>query len=118
MSSLDLTRCSPLLRNPEQLIIYQVGILPSRFYNVLADKDGKSFKSLLLTAMLLIVLNSTVSPCEASVPPPPTLVPQKEIKNSVQLPTEATRWQKMTTCVEMKLLTSTTSSLIFIFLKI
>ncbi|XP_051908993.1 ATP-binding cassette sub-family D member 4 isoform X2 [Hippocampus zosterae] len=44
----------------EQLIIYQVGILPSRFYNVLADKDGESFKSLLLTAMLLIVLNSTL----------------------------------------------------------
>nr|XP_057912833.1 ATP-binding cassette sub-family D member 4 [Doryrhamphus excisus] len=42
----------------EQLIIYQVGVLPSRFYNVLADKDSKGFKSLLLTAMVVIVLNS------------------------------------------------------------
>uniref|UniRef100_A0A3Q2XNQ6 ATP-binding cassette, sub-family D (ALD), member 4 n=1 Tax=Hippocampus comes TaxID=109280 RepID=A0A3Q2XNQ6_HIPCM len=48
----------------EQLIIFQVGILPSRFYNVLADKDGKSFKSLLLTAMLLIVLNSSLKSLE------------------------------------------------------
>ncbi|XP_061785425.1 lysosomal cobalamin transporter ABCD4 isoform X1 [Nerophis lumbriciformis] len=42
----------------EQLIIYQVGVLPSHFYNVLADKDSKGFKSLLLTAMVVIVLNS------------------------------------------------------------
>ncbi|KAM9778653.1 ATP-binding cassette sub-family D member 4 isoform X1 [Syngnathus typhle] len=48
----------------EQLIIYQVGILPSRFYNVLADKDNKSFKSLLLTAVLFIVLNSTLKSLE------------------------------------------------------
>ncbi|XP_054617254.1 ATP-binding cassette sub-family D member 4 isoform X1 [Dunckerocampus dactyliophorus] len=44
----------------EQLIIYQVGVLPSRFYNVLADEDSKGFKSLLLTAMVVIVLNSSL----------------------------------------------------------
>nr|XP_061806399.1 lysosomal cobalamin transporter ABCD4-like [Nerophis lumbriciformis] len=44
----------------EQLIIYQVGVLPSRFYNVLADKDNEGFKSLLLTAGLVIILNSTL----------------------------------------------------------
>ncbi|CAL1586401.1 unnamed protein product [Knipowitschia caucasica] len=44
----------------EQLIIYQVGILPSRFYNVLGDKDYSGFKSLVLKAMVLILLNSTL----------------------------------------------------------
>ncbi|TKS76398.1 ATP-binding cassette sub-family D member 4 PMP70-related protein [Collichthys lucidus] len=38
----------------EQLIIYQVGVLPSHFYNVLADKDQSGFKSLVGTAMVLI----------------------------------------------------------------
>lgn len=46
---------------PEQLIIYQVGVLPSHFYNVLGDKDYAGFKSLLGKAMVLILLNSTVS---------------------------------------------------------
>ncbi|XP_008335568.2 lysosomal cobalamin transporter ABCD4 isoform X2 [Cynoglossus semilaevis] len=44
----------------EQLIIYQVGILPSHFYNVLADQDYSNFKSLLATAVVLIVFNSTL----------------------------------------------------------
>ncbi|XP_061668608.1 ATP-binding cassette sub-family D member 4 isoform X3 [Syngnathoides biaculeatus] len=44
----------------EQLIIYQVGVLPSRFYKVLADKDDKAFRNLLLTALVLIVVNSTL----------------------------------------------------------
>ncbi|KAF3849839.1 hypothetical protein F7725_019558 [Dissostichus mawsoni] len=44
----------------EQLIIYQVGVLPSRFYNVLADKDNSGFKSLVGTALMLIVINSTL----------------------------------------------------------
>uniref|UniRef100_A0A671V3G4 ATP-binding cassette, sub-family D (ALD), member 4 n=1 Tax=Sparus aurata TaxID=8175 RepID=A0A671V3G4_SPAAU len=43
-----------------QLIIYQVGVLPSRFYNVLADKDYSGFKSLVGTAMVLILINSTL----------------------------------------------------------
>lgn len=49
------------LSPPEQLIIYQVGVLPSQFYNVLGDKDYAAFKSLLGKAMVLILLNSTVS---------------------------------------------------------
>uniref|UniRef100_A0A3B4AWU2 Uncharacterized protein n=1 Tax=Periophthalmus magnuspinnatus TaxID=409849 RepID=A0A3B4AWU2_9GOBI len=44
----------------EQLIIYQVGILPSHFYNVLGDKDYSGFKSLVGKAMVLILLNSTL----------------------------------------------------------
>uniref|UniRef100_A0A3Q3MNN3 ATP-binding cassette, sub-family D (ALD), member 4 n=1 Tax=Mastacembelus armatus TaxID=205130 RepID=A0A3Q3MNN3_9TELE len=44
----------------EQLIIYQVGVLPSHFYNVLADKDYSGFRSLVATAMVLILLNSTL----------------------------------------------------------
>ncbi|KAG7457383.1 ATP-binding cassette sub-family D member 4 isoform X1 [Solea senegalensis] len=44
----------------EQLIIYQVGVLPSHFYNVLADKDYSGFSSLVGTAIVLILLNSTL----------------------------------------------------------
>uniref|UniRef100_A0A8C3AGJ8 ATP-binding cassette, sub-family D (ALD), member 4 n=1 Tax=Cyclopterus lumpus TaxID=8103 RepID=A0A8C3AGJ8_CYCLU len=40
----------------EQLIIYQVGVLPSHFYSVLADKDYSGFQSLVGTAMVLIFL--------------------------------------------------------------
>ncbi|XP_061098026.1 ATP-binding cassette sub-family D member 4 isoform X2 [Conger conger] len=44
----------------EQLIIYQVGVLPSQFYEVLADKDFDGFKNLVKLAFLLILLNSTL----------------------------------------------------------
>ncbi|XP_029705808.1 lysosomal cobalamin transporter ABCD4 isoform X1 [Takifugu rubripes] len=44
----------------EQLIIYQVGVLPSRFYNVLADQDYSGFRSLVAKAMVLIIINSTL----------------------------------------------------------
>uniref|UniRef100_A0A8C5DFZ7 ABC transmembrane type-1 domain-containing protein n=1 Tax=Gouania willdenowi TaxID=441366 RepID=A0A8C5DFZ7_GOUWI len=44
----------------EQMIIYQVGVLPSHFYNVLADKDYAGFRSLVGTAMTLILINSTL----------------------------------------------------------
>ncbi|CAL8394333.1 unnamed protein product [Arctogadus glacialis] len=44
----------------EQLIIYQVGILPSQFYMVLADKDYAAFRNLITFAILLILLNSTL----------------------------------------------------------
>ncbi|KAK0138443.1 ATP-binding cassette sub-family D member 4 [Merluccius polli] len=44
----------------EQLIIYQVGVLPSQFYMVLADKDYAAFRSLVSLAVLLILLNSTL----------------------------------------------------------
>lgn len=45
----------------EQLIIYQVGVLPSFFYKVLGDKDYSGFKNLVGMAMVLILTNSTVS---------------------------------------------------------
>uniref|UniRef100_A0A3B4UPR9 ATP-binding cassette, sub-family D (ALD), member 4 n=1 Tax=Seriola dumerili TaxID=41447 RepID=A0A3B4UPR9_SERDU len=44
----------------EQLIIYQVGVLPSHFYNVLAEKDYSGFRSLVGKAMVLILINSTL----------------------------------------------------------
>ncbi|CAG09148.1 unnamed protein product, partial [Tetraodon nigroviridis] len=44
----------------EQLIIYQVGVLPSHFYNVLADKDYSGFRRLVGKAMVLILTNSTL----------------------------------------------------------
>ncbi|TNM94960.1 ATP-binding cassette sub-family D member 4 [Takifugu flavidus] len=44
----------------EQLIIYQVGVLPSHFYNVLADQDYSGFRSLVAKAMVLIIINSTL----------------------------------------------------------
>ncbi|KAM4633388.1 lysosomal cobalamin transporter ABCD4 [Polymixia lowei] len=44
----------------EQLIIYQVGILPSQFYRVLADKDYPGFRNLVGLAMVLILMNSTL----------------------------------------------------------
>ncbi|KAI1897280.1 hypothetical protein AGOR_G00081690 [Albula goreensis] len=44
----------------EQLIIYQVGVLPSKFYEVLADKDFDAFKGLVILSVILILLNSTL----------------------------------------------------------
>ncbi|KAG7461323.1 hypothetical protein MATL_G00208870 [Megalops atlanticus] len=44
----------------EQLVIYQVGVLPSKFYEALADKDLDGFKGLIVFAILLILLNSTL----------------------------------------------------------
>uniref|UniRef100_A0A8C4T0G6 ATP-binding cassette, sub-family D (ALD), member 4 n=1 Tax=Erpetoichthys calabaricus TaxID=27687 RepID=A0A8C4T0G6_ERPCA len=44
----------------KQMIIYQVGIIPSKFYGVLADKDFTGFKNLTLLAVLLIFMNSTL----------------------------------------------------------
>ncbi|KAJ8356288.1 hypothetical protein SKAU_G00190820 [Synaphobranchus kaupii] len=44
----------------EQLIIYQVGVLPSKFYEVLADKNFGGFESLVKFAIVLILLNSTL----------------------------------------------------------
>uniref|UniRef100_A0A6Q2ZDX1 ATP-binding cassette, sub-family D (ALD), member 4 n=1 Tax=Esox lucius TaxID=8010 RepID=A0A6Q2ZDX1_ESOLU len=44
----------------EQLIIYQVGVIPSQFYQVLSDKDYSAFRNLAGLAFLLILLNSTL----------------------------------------------------------
>lgn len=44
----------------EQLVIYQVGLIPSQYYGVLGNKDLDGFKALTFLAVTLIVLNSTV----------------------------------------------------------
>ncbi|ELV09887.1 ATP-binding cassette sub-family D member 4 [Tupaia chinensis] len=44
----------------EQLVIYQVGLIPSQYYGVLGDKDLDGFKTLTFLAVVLIVLNSTL----------------------------------------------------------
>ncbi|XP_044869111.1 lysosomal cobalamin transporter ABCD4 isoform X1 [Mauremys mutica] len=44
----------------EQLVIYQVGLIPSQYYGVLGSKDFSGFKTLTTIAAILIVLNSTV----------------------------------------------------------
>ncbi|XP_044085744.1 lysosomal cobalamin transporter ABCD4 isoform X3 [Neovison vison] len=47
--------CVTLLK---QLVIYQVGLIPSQYYGVLGNKDFDGFKSLTFLAVVLIVLNS------------------------------------------------------------
>ncbi|XP_030897410.1 ATP-binding cassette sub-family D member 4 isoform X8 [Leptonychotes weddellii] len=47
--------CVALLK---QLVIYQVGLIPSQYYGVLGNKDLDGFKTLTFLAVVLIVLNS------------------------------------------------------------
>lgn len=54
------------LSPPEQLVIYQVGIIPSRYYEVLGSKDFSGFKTLTAVALTLIVANSTVRQARGS----------------------------------------------------
>ncbi|XP_047719513.1 lysosomal cobalamin transporter ABCD4 isoform X2 [Prionailurus viverrinus] len=42
----------------EQLVIYQVGLIPSQYYGVLGNKDLDGFKTLTFLAVVLIILNS------------------------------------------------------------
>uniref|UniRef100_A0A4X2LG33 ATP binding cassette subfamily D member 4 n=3 Tax=Vombatus ursinus TaxID=29139 RepID=A0A4X2LG33_VOMUR len=44
----------------EQLVIYQVGLIPSQYYGVLGNKDLDGFKTLTCLALVLIVVNSTL----------------------------------------------------------
>ncbi|XP_069886230.1 lysosomal cobalamin transporter ABCD4 isoform X1 [Dipodomys merriami] len=44
----------------EQLVIYQVGVIPSQYYGVLGNKDLDGFKALTFLAVVFIVLNSTL----------------------------------------------------------
>ncbi|XP_043930052.1 lysosomal cobalamin transporter ABCD4 isoform X1 [Protopterus annectens] len=44
----------------EQLVIYQVGVLPSQYYQILGSKDLTGFKSLTFIAVILIIINSTL----------------------------------------------------------
>ncbi|KAK7118674.1 hypothetical protein R3I94_022237 [Phoxinus phoxinus] len=43
-----------------QLVIYQVGLIPSQFYEVLSEKSYGKFKDLVGVAVLLILVNSTL----------------------------------------------------------
>uniref|UniRef100_A0A803V979 ATP binding cassette subfamily D member 4 n=1 Tax=Ficedula albicollis TaxID=59894 RepID=A0A803V979_FICAL len=48
------------LSPPEQLVIYQVGVIPSQYYEVLGNKDFSGFKTLTAVAVTLIIVNSTL----------------------------------------------------------
>ncbi|XP_051969752.1 lysosomal cobalamin transporter ABCD4-like isoform X2 [Xyrauchen texanus] len=43
-----------------QLVIYQVGLIPSQFYEVLSEENYGKFKHLVAYAVLLILINSTL----------------------------------------------------------
>uniref|UniRef100_UPI00398EAC5A lysosomal cobalamin transporter ABCD4 n=1 Tax=Pristiophorus japonicus TaxID=55135 RepID=UPI00398EAC5A len=44
----------------EQLVVYQVGIVPSHFFKVLGDRDLDGFRELTVVAICLIVVNSVL----------------------------------------------------------
>ncbi|XP_069064600.1 lysosomal cobalamin transporter ABCD4 [Pleurodeles waltl] len=43
-----------------QLVIYQVGVIPSQYYGVLGNRDLDAFRSLTMVAIVLIIINSTL----------------------------------------------------------
>ncbi|KAK3551465.1 hypothetical protein QTP70_017411 [Hemibagrus guttatus] len=47
-----------------QLVIYQVGLIPSQFYGVLSEKNYGKFKELVAFSILLIILNSALKSLE------------------------------------------------------
>ena len=60
---LDENDCnySPLILCIEQMLVYNTGLIPSRFYEVLLDSDKASFKSIVITSSLLILGTALVS---------------------------------------------------------
>ncbi|XP_063075771.1 ATP-binding cassette sub-family D member 4 [Engraulis encrasicolus] len=44
----------------ELLVIYQVGVIPSRFFNILTEKNNEAFKSLIGMSVVLIAVNATL----------------------------------------------------------
>lgn len=51
-----------------QLVIYQVGLIPSQFFGVLSEKNYGKFKELVAFSVLLVLLNSAVrSPADRVV---------------------------------------------------
>lgn len=46
--------------SPCWLVIYQVGVIPSQYYEVLGNKDFSGFKTLTAVAVILIIVNSTL----------------------------------------------------------
>ena len=53
--------CFIFFYNSEQFIIYQVGLIPSKYYKVLGEKDLSGFKRETLIAMLLVISIAFVS---------------------------------------------------------
>uniref|UniRef100_A0A4W4FBA4 ABC transporter domain-containing protein n=1 Tax=Electrophorus electricus TaxID=8005 RepID=A0A4W4FBA4_ELEEL len=47
-----------------QMVIYQVGLIPSQFYGVLSEKNHNKFQELIVFAVLLILLNSALKSVE------------------------------------------------------
>ncbi|KAI5105993.1 ATP-binding cassette sub-family D member 4, partial [Silurus meridionalis] len=47
-----------------QLVVYQVGLIPSQFYGVLSEKNYGNFKELVAFSILLILLNSALKSLE------------------------------------------------------
>ena len=43
------------------MLVYNTGLIPSRFYEVLLDSDKESFKSIVVTSSLLILGTALVS---------------------------------------------------------
>lgn len=43
------------------MLIYNTGLIPSRFYEVLGDRDNVGFKSVAFSATLIIIGTSVVS---------------------------------------------------------
>ncbi|XP_078452302.1 lysosomal cobalamin transporter ABCD4 [Lampetra fluviatilis] len=50
-----------------QLVIYQVGVIPSQFYEILGSKDFPKFKGLVAIAVILIAINSFLKSCDQYV---------------------------------------------------
>lgn len=45
----------------EQMMVYLTGLIPSRFYEVLGDRDDAGFKTLLISTSLIIIGTALVS---------------------------------------------------------
>jgi len=45
----------------EQFIVYQVGLIPSKYFSVLGNKDSTGFKQLTVVALLTILAIAFVS---------------------------------------------------------
>lgn len=45
----------------EQFIVYQVGLIPSKYYGVLGNKDSSGFRELTIVATLTILSVAFVS---------------------------------------------------------
>ncbi|XP_077123529.1 lysosomal cobalamin transporter ABCD4 isoform X6 [Ranitomeya variabilis] len=67
VSRMDLREHSDASDVAGQLVVYQVGILPSQFYGVLSDRDLGGFRQLVVLALLLIMAISVLRSVEQYV---------------------------------------------------